>query len=241
MHAAAYPSPSNPAVSLPRLSILGHPPVSRPTAKPHAEKPKEVPTGDQPAPAVVLFGLDDRGKAHAAWFAEDHAAAGAAAAEAMGMFALPVEDDAVRALAGQVPQGKIFASGKAFVPFVKASLFDALVMHLPEDQRDRARQPVRVSGKAAGNSYAVASGAVDGGGSAPAGTPHDLPDDWSKIKVGSVVLASEGREDGWYEADVLEALPGNRFKLRWHDWPDLPKFERTLTEIALLHPQYKLD
>lgn len=237
MHAAAYPSPSNPAISLPRLSILGHPLMSPPAAKPYAEKPKAV----APA-ALVLFGLDDSGKAHAAWFAEDHAEAGTVAAEAMGMFALPVEDDAMRALAGQVPQGKIFTSGKAFVPFVKASLYDALVAHLLEDQREKARQPVRASGgKAAGNSYAVASGAADGREAGAATIQHDLPDDWSKIKIGSAVFASEGREDGWYEADVLEALPGNRFKLRWHDWPDLSKFERTLTEIALLHPQDKLD
>jgi hypothetical protein len=210
--------------------------MSRPAVKPYAAKPKEA----APA-ALVLFGLDDRGKAHAAWFAQNDAEAGTTAAEAMGMFALPVEDDAVRALAGQVPQGKIFTSGKAFVPFVKASLFDALVMQLPEDRRDQARQPVRASGKATGNSYAVASGAADGRGAGAATVQHDFPTDWSKIKVGSVVLASEGREDGWYEADVLETLPGNRFKLRWHDWPDLPKFERAVTEIALLHPQHKLD
>lgn len=237
MHVAAYPSPTNPTVSLPRLSILGHPPMSRPAAKPNAAKPNEV----APA-ALVLFGLDDRGKAHAAWFAEDHAEAGTVAAEAMSMFALPVEDDAMRALAGQVPQGKIFTSGKAFVPFVKASLFDALVAHLPEDQREEARQPVRASGgKAAGNSYAVASGAADVRGAGAATVQHDFPSDWSKIKVGSVVLASEGREDGWYEADVLEVLPNDRYALRWHDWTDLPKFERALTQIALLHPQYQLD
>jgi hypothetical protein len=235
MHAAAYPSPSNPTVSLPRLSILGHPPTTRPAPKPRTEKPKEAPVA-----ALVLFGLDERGKAHAAWFAEDNAEAGAAAAEVMSIFALPVGDDAVRALAGQLPQGKIFASGKAFVPFVKAPLFDALVMHLPEDQRDQARQPARASGKAT-NNYAIASGAVDGGGSGPATVQHDFPEDWSKLKVGSVVLASEGREDGWYEADVLEVLPNDRYKLRWHDWQDLPTFERPLTDIALLHPQYKLD
>jgi hypothetical protein len=211
--------------------------MSRSTSKPHAEKLKEA------APeALVLFGLDDRGKAHAAWFAHDDAEAGTAAAEAMSMFALPVENDAVQALAGQAPQGKIFASGKAFVPFVKASLYDALVLHLPEDQRGQARQPVSASsGKASSNSYAVASGAADGRGTGAAIVQHDFPTDWSKIKVGSVVLASEGREDGWYEADVLEALPNDHYTLRWHDWPDLPTIERAVTEIALLHPQYKLD
>lgn len=237
MHTAAYPSPTNPTVSLPRLSILGHPPVTRPATKPRTAEPK-----DKPAAALVLFGLDERGKAHAAWLAEDNAEAGAAAAEVMGMFALPVEDDAVQALARQVPQGKIFASGRAFVPFVKASLYDALAAHLPEDQREAARQPVRASGgKVSSNSYAVASGAADGRRPGPASVQHDFPEDWSKIKVGSVVLASEGREDGWYEADVIEALPDNRYKLRWHDSPDLPTFERSLMEIALLHPQYKLD
>lgn len=237
MHTAAYPSPSNPAVSLPRLSILGHPPMTLPARKPRTATPKHAPVA-----ALVLFGLDERGKAHAAWFAQENTEAGAAAAEAMGMFALPVEDEAVRLLAGQVAQGKLFASGKAFVPFVKAALYDALVAHLPEDQREQARLPVKTSGgKAAGNSYAVASGAADGGGSDAAGKPHDLPDDWSKITVGSVVLASEGREDGWYEADVLEAQPNDRYKLRWHDWPDLPTIERAATEIALLHPQYQLD
>jgi hypothetical protein len=128
------------------------------------------------------------------------------------------------------------------VPFVKASLYDALVMRLPEDQREKAHQPVKASGgKASSNNYAVASGAADGRGAGAATVHHDFPSDWSKIKVGSVVLASEGREDGWYEADVLEVLPNDRYKLRWHDSPDLPTFERTLTEIALLHPQYQLD
>lgn len=238
MHTAAYASPINPAVSLPRLSILGHPPMSRPASKPQAKKSKET-----PAATLALFGLDDRGKAHAAWFDEDNADAGAAAAEAMGMFALPVEDEAVRSLAAQVPQGKIFASGKAFVPFVKASLYDALVMHLPEDQREKAHKPVSASGGkvSSNNSYAIASGAADGRGAGAATVQHDFPGDWSKIKAGSIVLASEGREDGWYEADVIEALPNDRYKLRWHDWPDLPKFERAMTEIALLHPQYQLD
>jgi hypothetical protein len=237
MHAAAYPSRLNPAVSLPRLSILGHPPMTRPASKPRTAEPKET-----PAAALLLFGLDERGKAHAAWLAKEDTETDAAAAEVMGMFAVPVHNDAVRALAGQVPQGKIFASGKAFVRFVKAALYDALVARLPEDKREKARQPVKASGgKASSNNYAVASGAADGRGAGGATVQHDFPGDWSEIKVGSIVLASEGREDGWYEADVLEVLRNDRYSLRWHDWTDLPKFERAVNEIALLHPQYKLD
>ena len=68
----------------------------------------------------------------------------------------------------------------------------------------------------------------------------DQPEDWSKLKVGNLVLASDGPGDGWYEADVVEALPDDRFKLRWYEWPDLPDFVRPVTEIALLHPQHKI-
>jgi len=235
MHAAAYPSPSNPAVSLPRLSILGHPP------KAQALLPLPVPTITKPKPAMkalpaalVLFGLDERGKAHGAWFAQETAEAAVAAAETMGMFSLSVEDDAVRSLAGQLPQGKIFPSGKAFVPFVKASFYDELMTHLPESERDRARQPVQASGgKEASRTEAA------GAGAGAATVQRDKPEDWSKIKVGSLVLASDGPGDGWYEADVVEVLPEDKFKLRWFEWPDLPDFVRPVTDIALLHPRHQ--
>lgn len=235
MHAAAYPSPSNPAVSLPRLSILGHPPkaqASLPLPVPVAAKLKTA--ADVPPAALVLFGLDERGKAHGAWFARETAEAAVAAAETMGMFSLPVEGDAVRALAGQLPRGKIFPSGKAFVPFVKASFYDALMAHLPESERDRARQPAQAgSGKEASRTEAA------GAGTGTATVQRDKPEDWSRIKVGSLVLASDGPGDGWYEADVVEVLPEEKFKLRWYEWPDLPDFVRPVTDIALLHPRHQ--
>lgn len=236
MHAAAYPSPSNPAVSLPRLSILGHPPKGQallPLPVPTIAKPK--PTTNAPTAALVLFGLDERGKAHGAWFAPETADAAAAAAETMGMFSLPVEDNAVRSLAGQLPQGKIFPSGKAFVPFVKASFYDALMTHLPESERNRARQHVQASGGGKEASRTEAAGT----GTGAATVQRDKPEDWSKIKVGSLVLASDGPGDGWYEADVVEVLPDEKFKLRWFQWPDLPDFVRPVTDIALLHPRHQ--
>lgn len=235
MHAAAYPSPSNPAVSLPRLSILGHPPKGQallPLPVPTFTKPK--PAKEVPPTALVLFGLDERGKAHGAWFPQQTAEAAVAAAETMGMFSLPVEDDAVRLLTGRLPQGKIFPSGKAFVPFVKASFYDALMAHLPESERDRARQPMQASGGEEASRTEAA-----GAGAGAATVQRDKPEDWSKIKVGSLVLASDGPGDGWYEADVVEALPEDKFKLRWFEWPDLPDFVRPVTDIALLHPRHQ--
>ncbi len=40
----------------------------------------------------------------------------------MGLRLLPVQTDMERALAAKVPRGRVFASGRAFVPFIKASL-----------------------------------------------------------------------------------------------------------------------
>ncbi len=36
---------------------------------------------------------------------------------------LPIRTEAEQALAARVPKGRVFASGRAFVPFVKAALF----------------------------------------------------------------------------------------------------------------------
>ena len=83
----------------------------------------------KPSPAalaVIVLGRDDAGKAHAAWFDQSEAALAEKAADFMNMRVLRVRTDEHRALAAQLPHGRVFASGRAFVPFVKASLFIAL-------------------------------------------------------------------------------------------------------------------
>ncbi len=50
----------------------------------------------------------------------------------MGMSAVQVATDELRGLAGQLPHGRVFSSGRAFVPFVKGSLYDQLATHAPK-------------------------------------------------------------------------------------------------------------
>jgi hypothetical protein len=76
------------------------------------------------APALIVIGHDDKDKPHAAWFKEADTAKATEAAVLMQMQAVPVTGDDLRALADHLPQGKLFTSGKAFVPFVKASVYD---------------------------------------------------------------------------------------------------------------------
>ena len=70
---------------------------------------------------LVLFGRDGAGKPHAAWFDAQSADLAVKAASLTGMRVLHVKGEDQRALAQQLPRGRVFASGKAFAPFVRAA------------------------------------------------------------------------------------------------------------------------
>jgi hypothetical protein len=78
-------------------------------------------------PALVVFGTDDRGKPHASWFDEIEVDLATKAASLMGMQVLPVATEHHHALASKLPRGRLFASGKGFVPFVARATFEKLV------------------------------------------------------------------------------------------------------------------
>lgn len=186
-------------------------------------------------PAMIVLGLDDGGKAHASWFGEADVGMAERAAGMMGMAALAVADaDELRDLAGRLPQGKVFESGRAFVPFVKRTLYDAISTHLPAgyqfpvkavDERPSPKKTKKAS----------AASAPESGPKRP--EPH-RPTDWEKIEVGSLVLATEGPYEGWFEAQVVKISPEGLCTLRWRDWLDVPVFTRKLIHIALLHPEH---
>lgn len=58
-----------------------------------------------------------------------------------------------------------------------------------------------------------------------------------QIGLGSLVLAHEGPDDGWWEAEVIGAN-GRTFSLRWRDYDPMafPTVLRTVDELALLPP-----
>lgn len=227
MNVASYPSPMRPQVSLPCVSILGHPPAS---ATPSLIAPvPEAATGSVSkarAASVIVAGLDDAGKPHASYFAAEQSAAAASAAALMNMMVLDVAAHDLANIAATLPPGKIFESGKAFVPFVKRSTYEKLAVHFSDDYLAAAAARV--------DSVAAASYADQSKGEAAA----RLPEDWSKLAVGDRVLASDGPGDGWYEADVRELLPDGKLRLQWRDWPEIDQFSRDVTDIALLHPKH---
>jgi hypothetical protein len=60
-----------------------------------------------------------------------------------------------------------------------------------------------------------------------------LPRTWEDIKVGSLVIAHESHEDGWWEA-IVTSLTDTTLTLKWRDYPRQPIVTRRRDQIALL-------
>jgi hypothetical protein len=66
----------------------------------------------------------------------------------------------------------------------------------------------------------------------PAATPP-VPKSWNEIRVGSLVIAHESPDDGWWEAVVTE-VHADVLTLRWRDYPPMAAITRNRKEVALL-------
>jgi hypothetical protein len=93
-------------------------------------------------PTLIVFGLDETRRPHASTFPAHEAELAEKAAGLMGMAALRLATDAQKALAAKLPKGRVFASGRAFVPFVRAELYEAIV-RAAGGLGQTARSPVR--------------------------------------------------------------------------------------------------
>jgi len=179
-------------------------------SEPNAEKVDVVPD-----PKVIVFGLDDSKKPHAAWFSEADAELAERAAGFMRMKVLKVSLDDHRTVALQLPRGKVFASGKGFVPFIKLTMYERL--------------------KAFEGAFEPAIPVVDNDGALQPVVPaYHHPATWADIAPGSLVLATVDAAEGWYEAVVVEKKMDDLFILSWRDWPEFADFVRTPSHLALL-------
>lgn len=184
-------------------------------------------------PGLILFGRDENRRPHASRFAPEDTEAAERAATLMGMHTLAVADDQHGELAAPLPAGRIFAaSGKAFVPFCKAEVFERLLAAagLPDTPMPAraAAKPAEAAPPAAGG-----QGAPEGSGGAGG---RNRPSDWDGIGRGSLVLACCGPMEGWFEAIIEFTKAHDSFTLRWRDWPLEPTIVRKRSELGLLPP-----
>jgi hypothetical protein len=163
-------------------------------------------------PALVVHGLGEDRKPRAAHFSEGQAELATKAAGLMGLGVLKVDTPEVAAIAAKLPAGRVYSSGRGFVPPVRRDLYAKLLtaagLPVPNGTEENARQTA---------------------------TPPGLPTTWDSIEVGHLVIAQEGPRDGWWEAIVVEKND-DMITLRWRDYPRQANVVRHRLAVALLHP-----
>lgn len=171
--------------------------------------------------ATVVFGMDESGKPKAARFNPDQMQQATEAARSLKLDICEVNSDALQEVAKKLPSGRIYARGRAFIPFIKRDLYDQLLA---------------ARGAPVGDGTAVRPSApTPPPPTSPVMLDAPFPQDWESITPGSVVLAPEGPKDGWWEAIVL-SRENRTLTLRYRDYPKMPKRILDIHEVALLHP-----
>lgn len=196
---------------------------------------------DTAAP-LVLLGKDKSGKPHGARFASIEEAAVKQVADLMDFYLITADTNALRELAAKLSAGRLFASGKALVPFCSGPLYDQMLATAGIPITPRR---IKAASKAPEAGASAGAGPGSGAGGAGAGNPPatragaKAPGDWSQIGLGSLVLAQGDEDDneGYFVAKVIATKAGDSFVLTWTDYPDLPEFARSRKALALLHPE----
>ena len=163
---------------------------------------------------LIVLGYDDDQKPRGARFDHDKPDLVTKAAELIGLKVYDTSNPDVAAIAKKLPAGRLYANGRGFVPNVRQDLYSDLVVALALEPQ------AAVSTAGDKDSLPVARG---------------LPRCWDEIGPGHLVIAQESLDYGWWEAIVL-ARKGDTFTLRYRDYPQLPKFVRHRSGIALIYP-----
>ena len=80
----------------------------------------------EPAPILVVLGIDGEGKPRASRFAERDTELATKAAGLLGFRTAWIEDAAGRVIADALPDGNVFARGDGFIRLLRQSAFDKL-------------------------------------------------------------------------------------------------------------------
>jgi hypothetical protein len=184
----------------------------------------------KPKDLIIVLGLDEKQKPHAAKFDPAQAEIVRKAARLMGFrTAIPKTEEAI-ALADRLPPGKLFATGKGLVPFCPAASYTKLTAAL--ELEPEAKSGPEPSKPAAASSPAAAT-------ASPLVSSTAGADPWATLKVGDKVIVPEKRpaDDGWWPCVITAASKdGKTLTLRWLDNPKQPPITLKRRAVALLYP-----
>ena len=179
------------------------------------------------SPIIVVLGTVIEHKPRASRFEDRDAPFVVHAAELMGFHVIhvPPENTELYAIAEGLPLGKIFATGRAFVPFVGRAAFDKLTPLVEggftiEERAASGAEPVLPRADMYTTDAINSADAL-----------------WSKIEVGTLVLAShpEVYGPGWWEGIVVN-VTGDDLTVRWTDEPTEDAIRVARRHVALRHP-----
>ncbi len=183
---------------------------------------------------IVLYGLDENQKPRAARFDTT------VNRELLRKAAVSLELDLQEAVgpelaevARKFPPGRLYSSGRSFVPNVRRSLYEAFLDLLPtrDSELNSARAPSNAESSLASSSIPRNACGVDGNSAGSDG----LPRSWKDIAVNHLVLVQENLSEGWWEAVVVERH-GDVLTARWRDYPKYKPFRVHADAVALLNP-----
>ena len=103
-----------------------------------------------PSP-LVLFGIDNRGKPKGARFGKEHASLAMKAATQLQLNVLASNDPKVAEIAARLPVGRVHATGRTFVPFIRRDLYDKLVAAAANGNPGHPLSPPKGSSGASGS------------------------------------------------------------------------------------------
>jgi hypothetical protein len=164
---------------------------------------------------LLVLGFDEQQKPCGARFVDAKPDLVAKAAQLMGLKVYEPNSPDVADVAKKLPVGQLYATGRAFVPHVRQSLYSDVIVAL-------AAEPQQ-----------AAVGADDDKASTP--VARGLPGSWDEIAPGHLVIAQESLANGWWESIVLNRKD-DMLTLRFRDYPRLPRFFRHRTAVALISP-----
>jgi hypothetical protein len=178
---------------------------------------------------LFVVGLDDKGKPRGARFQKSDDRIISAALDLL-LTAVHPASAAFAEIGIKLPEGRLYASGKAFIPNIRSDLYDKLSAALAAPGDDsRVQTPTKSpeqprAGVVQGSTVKCVSPLTSG-----------LPRSWETIGVGHMVLMHESPDEGWWEAVVVQR-DDEILTLRYRDAPKLPIFVRHINTVALLNP-----
>jgi hypothetical protein len=176
-------------------------------------------------PPLYVFGLDENGKPRGARFSEVRDDVVSAALDMKCWVVYPAPEAFVP-FGMKLPLGRLYASGRAFIPNIRRDLYDKLFAAKGDNAAflDKYKSTEPSGDDASKPAVACVSPVTSG-----------LPQSWDAIGVGHMVLVHQSPEDGWWESVVIQR-EDEILTLRFRDYPRLPTMVRHISAVALVNP-----